>query len=64
MAKPPRPTPSPRAMQIEILMLTGERMTLEVESSDTVEQVKEKIHFRKGMICCLEIAVKSAMRMP
>lgn len=51
-------------MQIEILMLTGERMTLEVESSDTVEQVKEKIHFRKGMICCLEIAVKSAMRMP
>jgi ubiquitin len=41
--------PAVSAMQIFIKTLTGKTITLEVESSDTIEQVKQKIQDKEGM---------------
>jgi ubiquitin len=39
----PRPTHTTAAMQIFVKTLTGKTITLEVESSDTIDNVKSKI---------------------
>jgi large subunit ribosomal protein L40e len=36
-------------MQIYIKFLTGKQVTLEVESSDTIASVKEKIYEKEGL---------------
>jgi len=39
-------------MQIFVKTLTGKTITLEVESSDTIDNVKSKI---QGMLCCSQL---------